>query len=82
MTKINNSYITQKIDHYGISDYAEKLEARIANIDEIVSGNELKNQMTRFLPQDVLERTILKDKYIKYMSNEIVELLSTVREII
>jgi hypothetical protein len=54
----------------------------ISRLTEIIRSNEFKNELTRFIPFDVLERTLQKEKFIDFLINENMSLLLRVKEII
>lgn len=70
-SRINFEYITSKIQDYKESEYSEKLKELINKIDEIIRSKEFKNEMLRFIPINVIERTLHKDKFIDFLANEI-----------
>jgi len=80
--KINSEYIIAKIHDYKESDYLEKLKKMTNRLEEIIQGKEFQNEMSRFIPTDVLERTLKKEKFIDFLINENKSLLLQVEEII
>lgn len=79
---INVEFVQSKIKDYGIDDYLLKLKKMIENIDNIVTGQNFENEITRFLPQDVLDNTLHKDKFKLFLSNEIRRMLLKIRDTI
>ena len=51
-------------------------------LDEIVRSKSFKDEMSRFIPLDVLERTLHKDKFIDMLINENKSLLLQVENIL
>jgi predicted nucleotidyltransferase component of viral defense system len=80
--KINPEYVLAKIHDYKESNYPEKLKIMINRFEEIVRSKEFQNEMSRFIPTDVLERTLKKDKFIDFLINENKLLLLQVEQII
>ena len=80
--KINAEYIFSKIKDYKINDYPEKLHDRIKHLEDIIRSKDFKNEMLRFLPIDVQERTLQKDKFTDFLINENKALLQSVEKII
>jgi hypothetical protein len=80
--QINADYILAKISDYHESDYSEKLNKMIRQLNEIVRSQEFKNEMSRFIPLEVLERTLQKEKFIDFLINENQSLLLQVKNII
>lgn len=79
---INSEYILAKIRDYKESDYLAHLYKTIDQIDEIIRGKEFRDEMSRFIPTDIIERTLQKEKFIDFMINEIKMLLLQVEKII
>lgn len=76
---INKIYIQNKIKDYRIQHYSEKLKNRLKNLDEIIKAKTFLTEMTRFIPTDVLDRTIKKEKFLNFLVNETRELLITIQ---
>ncbi|TGO02630.1 hypothetical protein PN36_21630 [Candidatus Thiomargarita nelsonii] len=51
----------------------------LSRLPDIITGKVFKEEMKRFIPMDVQERTLLKDKFYDFLSNEIRGLLSEVQ---
>lgn len=80
--KLNKNYILNKIKDYKIDHYPDKLKIMIDRLDNIIRGKAFMDEMTRFLPQEVQERTLKKDKFIDFLVNEDKELLLEVNKMI
>lgn len=72
-------FVNKKIRDYRISNYLEKLELMLQRLPEIVHGETFKNEMTRFVPEDVQERTLGRDKFYDFLEAEVRGLLTEVR---
>lgn len=46
----------------------------------IIKGKEFKNEMERFIPMDVQDRTLRKDKFYDFLINEVDDQLKEVRQ--
>jgi predicted nucleotidyltransferase component of viral defense system len=68
-----------KIHDYRISDYPGKLEMMLHRIPEIIHGAAFKDEMLRFIPEDVQDRTLKKEKFYDFLESEIRGLLEEVR---
>lgn len=77
---INKKFILSKINDYKITDYAMKLNEKIANIDKIIYSADFHNELSRFLPLSVQERTLKKDKFKDFLLNETKSLLLELRK--
>lgn len=80
--KINAEYILAKIHDYQEQGYAEKLSSMINQLDDIVRSKDFKDEMSRFIPSDVLERTLQKEKFIEFLISENKGMLLEVKRII
>lgn len=67
----NMELIKKKIQDYKISDYTQKLDKMIERLPSIIQGEKFREQMTRFLPMDVQERTLLNKNYLHLLLQEI-----------
>ena len=48
-------------------------------LPEIISGERFKDEITRFVPEDVRERTLGKDKFYDFLEAEVRGLLAEVQ---
>lgn len=74
----NIDYIKAKIGDYKVDDYAKKLKSMVERLDDIVRSKPFLDEMSRFIPSDVFERTIQKEKFLMFLSNEIKSMLQQV----
>ena len=68
--------IQRKREDYGATDYGEKAESFIGRLPGILHGSEFRDQMSRFIPVDVQEGTLRKEKFLALLEAETAELLS------
>ena len=80
--KINLNFLLKKIQDYKIVDYTVKINNMLQNLEHIIHGKEFKDEMTRFTPQDVQERTIQKKKFFDFLTTETKTQLLNVKNII
>lgn len=66
--------VTKKIGDYRLTDFKERLATRIQTLPEIINGEQLANEMRRFIPADAFERTLAQDKFKKYLINTLTEI--------
>lgn len=71
--------VNKKIHDYRISDYPGKLEVMLERLPGIIHGETFRNEMMRFIPDDVRERTLEKDKFYDFLEVEVRGLLEEVR---
>ncbi len=72
--------IRKKIVDYKIENYLEKIEEMIKRLPGIIYGKEFRVQMSRFLPMDVQEKTLLKEKFYVFLENKMCLLLTNIRK--
>ena len=76
---IKTEWIDAKIRDYRIENYVNKLDKMQSRLPDIITRKDFKEEMKRFIPMDVQERTLLKDKFYDFLTHEIRGLLSEVR---
>ena len=67
--------IRRKIRDYGVVGYSALVSGLIDRLHAIVHGKEFRDQMRRFIPQEVQQRTLLKDKFLGVLVEETAEVL-------
>jgi predicted nucleotidyltransferase component of viral defense system len=75
----NEKFLFNKIKDYQITDFSDRLEKIFEQLSLIIHGDAFRRQMSRFIPTDVQERTLLKEKFYDLLTEELVALLSEVR---
>lgn len=65
--RLKPDLVRLKLIDYKIPDYEQLLENRIASLSEIVAGAAFHNEMKRFLPTNVYDRTLRQDKFQAFM---------------
>jgi hypothetical protein len=58
-----------------VDGYPALVSSLIDRLHTIVHGKEFRDQMLRFIPQEVQERTLLKDKFLDMLEQETAEVL-------
>ncbi len=76
---VDFALVKRKIEDYRIDDYLDKLNAMLERLPEIIHGESFKNEMLRFIPEDVQQRTLDKDKFYDFLVAEVGGLLRQVR---
>lgn len=72
--------IQAKIEDYDCSDYPDRLDDMIGRLPTIVKSNEFNQEMQRFLPNAVQERTLQRPGFDDFLSNSVSKLLRAVGE--
>lgn len=77
---IQPSLIEKKIDDYRLKNYELMLKTMIEKIPGIVTGKKFRSEMQRFLPTDIYDRTLGKDKFEGFLINTVTTLLTEVSQ--
>jgi predicted nucleotidyltransferase component of viral defense system len=67
---MNPELVRKKLADYRSAQYPANALALIERLPRIIEGKEFKDQMSRFIPSDVQERTLFKDKFLTLLVNE------------
>jgi predicted nucleotidyltransferase component of viral defense system len=78
--QINMTWLINKLSDYRIEDYLTNLDIMWQRMPEIIHSTAFKNEMIRFIPTDVQERTLAKEKFFDYLSKEIRGLFAEVKQ--
>ena len=63
-----------------LKNYPALLDTMMANIPDIVAGDSFKNEMKRFLPTNVHDRTLGKNKFEGFLINTMRNLLKDTKQ--
>ena len=70
--------VEQKVSDYRLDNFEDMLTVLLSNLKQIVASSEFKQQMERFLPTVVVERTLDEPKFILYLENTLLKLFKDV----
>ena len=73
--KLEPELVKSKIADYKLNDFKQMLELRIDSIAEITESKAFHDEMKRFLPTDVFDRTLGQDKFKDYLRSSLTNLL-------
>jgi len=76
--EFNKELVHKKIEDYKILGYLDKLNEKELVLEDLVMGKTFMSEMSRFIPMNVQERTLKKDKYRHYLVHELKQLLGLV----
>ena len=76
---VNLGWVANKIEDYRITDYRDRLDDLRARLPAIVRSAAFAQEMNRFLPVEVQQRTLAKPKFLDFLASDIDGLLITVR---
>ena len=68
--KFEGELVRNKLKDYSATDYKAKTARLVGRLPEIIHGKEFRDQMSRFIPLDVQERTLSKEKFLTLLGNE------------
>ncbi len=72
---MNITLIKKKLIDYSVSHYPKKINKMIAQLHTIIFGLEFKRQMSRFLPEEIQQKTLLSEKFLHVLLRETREML-------
>jgi hypothetical protein len=79
---VRADYVLSKIQDYKIDHYQKKLVDMLNHLEEIIQGKAFIDEMSRFIPMDVQERTLKKPKFLDFLISENKMLLETLKKIL
>jgi predicted nucleotidyltransferase component of viral defense system len=76
---IQEDLIKKKIEDYNVDNFEEKLSKLINSLQEIVHGKNFKDEMTRFLEPNSVEKFINNHEFLDYLSSEVKNMFEETR---
>lgn len=76
---LNSEWILNKVQDCEITDYLVRLDEMHKRLPDIIHGKPFQDEMSRFIPTDVQERTLLKDGFYAFLVQEIQDILNAVK---
>lgn len=76
--KVEVDLVRRKLEDYRVEHYLERARQRQAQLADIVQSRPFLEEMLRFLPQDVLDRTLSKARFSTYLATTVAELINRV----
>ncbi len=77
--KLDPKLVAYKIGDYGVDGYEAMLVEAIERLPSIVTSQEFKGQMTRFIDASTVSKTLDKEGYLDYLSTSVGKLFSTMQ---
>lgn len=71
---LNVSLVKQKINDYQLTNFEELLFHRMQSLPTIIRDGKFTDEMRRFLPADVFNRTFANEKFVTYVENTLTKL--------
>ncbi|WP_066453455.1 nucleotidyl transferase AbiEii/AbiGii toxin family protein [Castellaniella caeni] len=75
---LSSDMVANKVSDYGEPNYLERLRKMIDRLPQITQSAAFKDEMSRFLPQDVQNRTIGALGFDAFLANEVGNMLAEV----
>ncbi len=72
-------WVRNKVRDYRIDNYRDKLTQMLERLPEIIQGSVFQREISRFIPQEVAERTLMKPKFKQFLTTEVSEMLERTR---
>ena len=70
---LDSKMVVEKLNDYGIADYAKRLRRAIESIPDIVSRKEFGEQMSRFIDSKTFKETVGQSDYLTYLASAVVD---------
>lgn len=77
---VQQELVQRKIADYRLTDYSGMLELMINKLPNIITGSDFKNEIKRFLPTDVYDRTLGKEKFEGFLINTVTGLFTELKQ--
>ena len=78
--QLDMGLVKKKVADYRLDDFDSRLDKLVKTLPEILTTGNFQNEMRRFLPMDVYERTLGKEKFDNYLATTLNKLFRNVRE--
>jgi predicted nucleotidyltransferase component of viral defense system len=80
--KMERAWVRHKIEDYGATGYPDKAARLIERLRDIIHGKDFRDQISRFIPSDVQERTLMKEKFLTLLTHETAGALKSASSIV
>lgn len=71
---LDTELVIKKLGDYKLDDFAQMLSLRLHSLPDLVKGESLRNEMSRFIPTANFERTFGRANFTDYLSNTLTQL--------
>ncbi len=72
--------IKRKLSDYCLTDFGEQLQAQLDSIENLIASGTFQEEMKRFIPAPVYNRTIGQTDFTRYLETTLKTLLTTVQK--
>lgn len=77
--ELRADWVANKVRDYRVDDYPDKLAHMVKRLPGIIDGEVFQRELVRFIPQEVVERTLKKPKFNQFLATEVAGLLQQVQ---
>lgn len=77
--KFDQNLVQRKLSDYRLNDFDAMLDAMIIRLPSMVADPAFNAQMVRFLPSDVIDRTLNSPKFVQYLEATLLKLFNEVK---
>lgn len=78
--EVRRDWVAGRAAEFRLDDYVERLDAMRDALLDHVTGGKFREEMSRFLPRDVVARTLNRTEFVPYVVNTVDEHLAKARE--
>ncbi|MDE0211715.1 MAG: hypothetical protein OXJ64_17770 [Boseongicola sp.] len=72
---MNPEWVANRVAEFRLEDYPDRLDMMRRALPDHVAGDRFREEMSRFLPRDVVARTIDRPEFVHYLANTVIEYL-------
>ena len=77
---LRSDLVEKKLADYKIEDFDAKLQSTLDNLPGIIDGKPFRDEMSRFLPADVYDRTFSQAKFSSFLKQRVSGLLMDLQD--
>lgn len=74
--RVNAQLVTNKLNDYKLNNFEELLSLRLDSLASIISSSAFKEEMKRFIPTNIYQRTLGQEKFTSYLNQTLRRLLA------
>tara|TARA_R110002110_G_scaffold383245_2_gene594572 strand:- start:3806 stop:4699 length:894 start_codon:yes stop_codon:yes gene_type:complete len=79
---LNIDYVSSKIKDYKVNRYQETVIKMIDRLPDIINGKPFIDEISRFIPMNIQERTLKKPHFLDHLNSETTALLKEVHNLL
>ena len=78
--RVKHEWIVNRVTEFKLTDYTERLDAMRDTLSDHVDSEKFRKEMSRFLPHDVVTRTLNRPEFTPYVVSKVDEYLIKARD--